>query len=227
MWTFGFFLSLVRNTGPVDGSFAQLHYWGFFHFLLDLLWQQEPDLPYTQVLLSGLSVAASFCSVPRPLQSVFTWGKNPAPPHSCSIHTPNLCNTFYLGRETLVASHTCSGTKEWVHHKKLDKPSRTRLQGRGKGPERGGGGASAEAESSVLPSIVPRSQWLLPSCSSSWPVCSSCGSALADHPQAFTPSCFQHCQWSWWAQRCCPQCFIPILVVALWWRTGTGKRTLL
>lgn len=85
--------------------------------------------------------------------------------------------------------------------------SKTRLQGREKGPE-SGEGASAEAESSVLPSIVPWSQWLLPSWSSSWPVCSSCGTALVDHPQAYKPGCFQHCQWSWWAHRCCPQRFI-------------------
>lgn len=46
--------------------------------------------------------------------------------------------------------------------------SKTRLQGREKGSQRGEG-ASAEAESSVLPSIVLWSRWLLPSWSSSWP----------------------------------------------------------
>lgn len=47
-----------------------------------------------------------------------------------------------------------------------------------------------------------------PSWSSSWPMCSSCGTALVDHPQAYKPGCFQHCQWSWWAHCCCPQRFI-------------------
>lgn len=120
MWTFGFFLSLVRNTGPVDGSFAQSYTTGFFSPLLELLWQQEPDLPNTQVLLSGLSAAASFCSAPRCLQSMFTWGKNPALPHSCSIHVPNLCNTFCLRCKMLVASHAHSGTKEMGSQQKAE-----------------------------------------------------------------------------------------------------------
>lgn len=32
MWTFRFFLSLVKNTGPVDGSFAQSYTTGVFLF---------------------------------------------------------------------------------------------------------------------------------------------------------------------------------------------------
>lgn len=144
-----------------------------------------------------------FCA--ETLQSVFTWGKDPALPHLGSIHTPNLCNAFYLRHETLVASHTHPGTKEmgsWQKAEEAKQGFREEEKGLREEEEEW---PQRQKAVSCHPSW---SQGLLPSWSSSWPVCSSCGTALADHPQACKPSCFQHCQWSWWAHSCCPQCFI-------------------
>lgn len=124
MWTFGFFLSLVRNTGPVDGSFAQNLHYCFVSPLLELLWQQEPDLPYTQVLLSGLSAAASFCSVPRRLRSVFTWGKTQPFP-TRAVFARQICAiSFAFDARSLWQATLIRGRKTWVHNKKLKKQNK-------------------------------------------------------------------------------------------------------
>lgn len=86
-----------------------------------------------QVLSSSLSAAASlfvprwdFCSLCSPKE------KNPDLPHSCSIHVPNLCNTFLPSmRDASCKPHTLQGgesgftTKNWR--------SKTSLKGREKG----------------------------------------------------------------------------------------------
>lgn len=61
----------------------------------------------------------------------------------------------------LVASHAHSGTKEMGSQQKAEE-AKQGFREEKKGPERGEG-ASTEAESSVLPSIVLWSRWLLPS----------------------------------------------------------------
>lgn len=83
---------------------------------------------------------------PFPTRAVFTC-------QICAI--PFAFDARCLWQATLIR-----GRKKWVHNKKLKKQNKA--SGKRKRPERGEG-ASTEAESSVLPSIVLWSRWLLPS----------------------------------------------------------------
>lgn len=111
MWTLGFFPSPVRNTGPVDGNFAQLPYCFFTFARLAC---------YTSVLLPSLRAAISlflFCAEtpvirahPRKQKTNKKNEQGLSSPRS--IHVPNPCNTFCLQCQMLVASHTHWGEKK-------------------------------------------------------------------------------------------------------------------
>lgn len=134
----------------------------FFSPLLDLLWQREPDLPYAQVLLPSLSVAASlfvlrcnFCSLCSPKEKK----KKTGLPHSRSIHVPNLCNNFRLWYRDACRKPRASGRgekttqKKWVHNKKIGEAKQVLTEKGLKAEEQG------RAPSGVLPSIVLLPSW--------------------------------------------------------------------
>lgn len=200
------------------------HYW-FFSPLLNLLWQQEPDLPYTQVLLSGLSVQLLLFVLCRDLRSLCSPKERTQPFPTRAVFTPNLCNTFCLRCEMLVASHTHSGTKQMGSQQKAEEAKQGfREERKGLGEEKVWGqrqkAAPCHPSCCGASSSFPRGLLRGPCAHTAVQLVQTihrpvnlAASSTVSGPGELTAAVHS-------------ALLFPILVVALRWQTGTGKRIL-
>lgn len=124
MWTFGFFLSLLRNTGPVDGSFAQSYATVFFHLCKTCYDSESPIFltlkfycwAWARLLLFLFCAETSAVHLRKKTQAF--------PIHA--VFTCQICAiTFAFDMRCLLqATHIGRGEKKkkkkWVHNRKIE-----------------------------------------------------------------------------------------------------------